>query len=264
VAAKVSSDAHIDLMKDSKADLYEYNYSGYFVYYSTSCSLSHQAYLSIVGSGNRSAILHYNTNQMQVKDGDFILIDAGSEFRGYATDITRTFPVNGKFSPIQKSIYEMVLSVVEYIEANMRAGVSWRECVLRASHMVCQKLLEGGYLQGSLTELIANSMWRFFYPHGLGHSVGLDVHDPGLSDILEANMVVTVEPGIYFNRAFVKMGLDHPELGRFIVRDKVMEMLNQNFGGVRIEDTVIVTNTGIEIISTVPKTVEDIEALMQK
>jgi len=200
-----------------------------------------------------------------VINGDFLLVDAGAEFQGYATDITRTFPVNGIFTETQKEIYEIVEEIVAEIEILMRPGMSYQAFQTRAQHLVCRSLLELGYLQGNLEELLQNSMWSPFFPHGLGHSVGLDVHDPGFtSDILQANMVITVEPGIYFNRAYVTRAMNDPKVRPFIVVDKVMAMLDANFGGIRIEDTVVVTTNGIDNISTVPKTVADIEELMNQ
>jgi len=261
-AALVSSDAHVALMKDSAVGLFEYNYGAYFVYYTTSCGLLHQAYVPIVGSGNRSAILHYNTQRARTTNGDFILIDAGAEFRLYGTDITRTFPVNGKFSPNQKLIYEMVEQVVDEIEALMRAGILWSDVQTIADHGVCQKLLEAGFLKGNLETLISNRVYRYFFPHGIGHSVGLDVHDPGSIAVLQENMVVTVEPGIYFNRVFMEDALTDPVIREFIVVDKVLGFLDANFGGVRIEDTVVVLKNGIEHITTVPKSVVEIEIIM--
>jgi len=264
LAARVSSEAHINLMKDSQVGLYEYNYEGYFEYYTASCGLQHQSYLTICGSGNRSAILHYNTNRYRVNNGDFILIDAGAEFRGYGTDITRTFPVNGRFTVEQVLIYNMVLSVVLEIESILKPGVLWGSINTLAQQRICRALLQAGFLRGNLDELIANRMWYYFYPHSLGHSVGLNVHDPGLSQSspLEANMVVTVEPGIYFNTAFMTQGLNDPIAKNYMVAEKILFYLNLNFGGVRIEDTVIITSTGIEQLATAPKTVADIEAIM--
>jgi len=264
IAARVSSDAHVMLMKDSQVGLYEYNYGAYFEYYTGSCGCHHQAYLPICGSGNRSAILHYNTNRYQVTDGAFILVDAGAEFRGYGTDITRTYPVNGSFSPAQTLIYEMVLDVVEEIESILKPGIVWSEMHTRSYHAVTRALLAAGFLTGNLDELIANRMWSYFYPHSLGHSVGLDVHDPGLRGTLQENMVVTVEPGIYFNQAFIKQGLEDPIAKNYLVADKIYSYLNANFGGVRIEDIVVITQTGIENLTRVPKSISEIEAIMRE
>jgi len=263
IASKVSSDAHVMLMKDSDPGLFEYNYGAYFEYYSGSCSLIHQAYEPIVGSGNRSAILHYTTKRAQTMDSEILLVDAGAEFRGYDTDITRTYPVNGKFSPAQTLIYMMVEEVQRMILSLVKPGASMREFQTLATHTVTRKLLEAGFLQGPLDTLIANRMWYYFYPHGLGHSVGLDVHDPGLNDILQKNMVITIEPGIYFNRAFVEQGLKDPVAGRYIVVSKVMEFINANFGGVRIEDTIVVTDDGHENLTLVPKSISEIEEIMR-
>jgi len=264
IAAQVSSDAHVNLMKDSAVGLYEYNYGGYFEYYTASCSLQHQSYLPICGSGNRSAILHYNTNKYQVKDGDFILIDAGAEFRGYGTDITRTFPINGQFSPAQTLIYEMVEDIVNEIESILKPGVLWADLQTRSFHAVTSSLLSAGFLVGNIDELIANQMWYYFYPHSLGHSVGLDVHDPGNKAIIQENMVLTVEPGIYFNRAFIYEALNDTIVRNYLNAVKIFSYLDANFGGVRIEDTVVVTKTGIENLTKVPKSIPEIEELMRQ
>jgi len=262
IAAKISSDAHVMLMKDSEVGLHEYNYGGYFEYYSASCGLNHHSYLPIVGSGNRSAILHYNTNRYQTINGDIILIDAGSEFRGYGTDITRTFPVNGRFSAEQTLIYEMVENIVTDIEGIIRPGIRASDMQARSTQLVCSALLQAGFLRGTLSELMANQMWYYFYPHGLGHSVGLDVHDPGFQGIYQENMVFTVEPGIYFNKAFMQLGFDDPIARNYLVADRIQSYLDMDFGGVRIEDTVIITSTGIENIALVPKSISEIEAIM--
>jgi len=265
IAASVSSDAHIALMKDSEVGLYEYNYGGYFEYYTASCSLQHQSYLPIVGSGNRSAILHYNTNRFQTRNGDIILIDAGAEFRGYGTDITRTFPVNGVFSPAQTVIYEIVFDIVNEIEAILKPGILFSDMNNRSYHATVNALLKAGFLTGPIDELILHRMWYYFYPHSLGHSVGLDVHDSGfsLNTVLQENMVVTVEPGLYFNRVFITQGLNDPIASRYMVADKINSYLNMNIGGVRIEDIVIITSTGIEQLAKAPKSISEIEALMR-
>jgi len=263
IAAKVSSDAHLMLMKDSQVGLYEYNYGAYFVYYTGSCGLTHQSYEPIVGAGNRSAILHYRAKRAQTIEGDVLLVDAAGEFRGYDSDITRTFPVNGKFSPALTLIYIIVEKTQRKILSLVKPGASFREFQTIAQQAITRKLLEAGFLQGPLDALITNSMWSYFYPHGLGHSVGLDVHDPGLNDILQENMVITIEPGVYFNRAFVEKGLKDPVAGRYIVVDKVMEFLDSNVGGVRIEDTIVVTEDGHENLASVPKSISEIEAIMR-
>jgi len=125
-------------------------------------------------------------------------------------------------------------------------------------------LLAAGFLRGTLDELIANQMWYYFFPHGLGHSVGLDVHDPGFRGTLAENMVFTVEPGIYFNQAFMMLGLQDPIARNYMVADKILSFLDKKFGGVRIEDIVIITSTGIENLTGAPKSISAIEAIMNQ
>jgi len=265
VAAKVSSDAHIALMKDVTAGLNEFNLQAYFLYYSNNCGLLHQSYSPIVGSGNASAILHYTANNRWIQDGSLILVDAGAEYLGYGADITRTYPENGKFSADQKLIYEMVLNAQDAVENMMKPGTKWSDMDTTAKTIISQSLLDAGFLQGTLADIMKYRVYGLFYPHGLGHFLGLDVHDPGVyPSTLKKNMVLTVEPGIYFNSAFIQSGLNDPNIKPFLVMDKINAILNSNFGGVRIEDDVIVTDTGVELISQVPKTVHDIEELMKK
>jgi len=237
--------------------------AAYFKYYTGNCGLIHQSYEPIVGCGNRSAILHYVAKRALTRDDDIILVDAAGEFRGYDADITRTYPVNGKFSIPQTLIYMMVYEVAEQALAMVRPGVTMNQLQTVAQQSVTRKLLEAGFLQGSLDTLIALRLFSLFYPHGLGHSVGLDVHDPGLG-VFEANTVITIEPGIYFNRAFVEKGLNDPVTRPYIVVDKVMEFLDANFGGVRIEETIVVTNNGYENLTTAPKSIPEIEAIMRE
>jgi Xaa-Pro dipeptidase len=225
----------------------------------------HQAYIPICASGNRSAILHYNANSKQIVNGDLVLVDAGAEYFGYASDITRTYPANGKFSPEQKTVYEMVLRTQQTVLNAMRPGVKWSELTLLSRQSICSELLQAGFVTGTVDELISKGVCSLFFPHGLGHHLGLDVHDPGpiSSLVLEANMVLTIEPGIYFNRAFIEKGMNNPVQKQHLVTEKIAQFLDMNFGGIRIEDDVIVTDSGVEIISLVPKTIGDIESTMK-
>jgi len=264
-AFKISTDAHIKLMKDCEPGLMEYNLESFFMYYSMSCGARFQSYLPIVGSGNRSAILHYNANNKLVEYGEFVLVDAGSEYIGYASDITRTYPANGRFSEDQKLIYEMVLHVQDKIIKMLAPGVLWSTLAVEASRSVCHELKNGGFLQGEVEAMYRAGVCGLFYPHGLGHYLGLDVHDASVSPgLLGANMALTVEPGIYFNRAFVETGMNNQNQRQYLVIDKINDFLDKNIGGVRIEDDIIITNDGHEVLSTVPKTVKGIEELMNQ
>jgi Xaa-Pro aminopeptidase len=209
------------------------------------------AYSSIVASGHNACILHYTENNAPLQDGDLVLIDAGCEIDCYASDITRTFPVNGRFSPEQKAIYEIVLQAnleaMNYISPKHR----WNDAHDATVRVITAGLLALGLLQGELDELIKSEAYKPFYMHRAGHWLGLDVHDVGDYKVhgewrmLEVGMTMTVEPGIY-------IAVDNhtvPAQWRGI--------------GVRIEDDVVVTDNGCQVLTNaVPKTVEAIEQLM--
>jgi len=200
----------------------------------------------------------------KIIDGDIILIDAGAEYYGYVSDITRTFPANGKYNDIQREIYDMVLKIQEQAIRLIRPGLVWRDLQKLAYNNTCDYLLKAGYLQGSLEEMISHRVCGLFFPHGLGHYLGLDVHDTTINpSVLEKNTVVTVEPGIYFNSAFVQMGANDPYQSKYLVLDKIQHLLDINFGGIRIEDDILVTSDGWENLTKAPRTVAAIEYLMR-
>jgi len=262
IAANVSSDAHIVAMKDAKTTgLYEFNYASYFIYYSMNCGLLHQAYLPITAYGKHSAILHYNVPLAKVEGNGLMLIDAGAEYT-YGTDISRTFPVNGKFSDKQKVVYNMVLNTVLQIESLIKPGVKFSQMASLSKDLITRALLEADFVRGSLQELMQVGISNYFYPHGLGHSVGIDVHDPGRIEDLAPNMIITIEPGVYFNEVLLEQGITAHE--RYFNVEKCREYLADNFGGVRIEDMVQITENGVKVLSWVPKTVEGIEEIMAK
>jgi len=261
IAANVSSDAHITVMKDSKTTgLYEFNYAAYFEYYTTNCGLLHQSYLPIVAYGKHSAILHYNVPLAKVEGNGFMLIDAGAEYT-YGTDITRTWPVNGKYSENQALIYNMVLRTVLELENDLKPGARMSELSARSRELITRELLVADFIRGTFSDLMQNRIYSYFYPHGLGHSVGIDVHDPGSIENIGKDMILTIEPGIYFNEVLINKGIR--ENGRFLNIPKCLDFVNQNFGGVRIEDTCHVTETGMRVLSWVPKTITEIEKIME-
>ncbi len=250
-AADISCRAHIRAMQASKAGLYEYHLEAELDYEFRKGGARLPAYSSIVASGKNACILHYTENNAPLRDGDLVLIDAGCEIDCYASDITRTFPVNGRFSTEQKIIYELVLQAnleaMNYISPQHR----WNDAHDATVRVITAGLLELGLLQGDLETLIATDAYRPFYMHRAGHWLGLDVHDVGEYKVdgqwraLEAGMTMTVEPGIYI----AVDNLDVPEQWRGI--------------GVRIEDDVVVTENGCHVLTNaVPKTVADIEHLM--
>ncbi|QVM91236.1 Xaa-Pro aminopeptidase [Pseudomonas entomophila] len=250
-AAAISARAHVRAMQACRAGLHEYSLEAELDYEFRKGGAKMPAYGSIVAAGRNSCILHYQQNDAPLKDGDLVLIDAGCEIDCYASDITRTFPVSGRFSPEQKAIYELVLKAQEAAFEVIAPGKHWNHAHEATVRVITEGLVELGLLKGEVQALIDSEAHRAFYMHRAGHWLGMDVHDVGEYKVggqwrvLEPGMALTVEPGIY------------------IAAD------NQNVAkkwrgiGVRIEDDVVVTRQGCEILTSgVPKTVADIEALM--
>ncbi|MCQ4278374.1 Xaa-Pro aminopeptidase [Pseudomonas stutzeri] len=250
-AAEISARAHIRAMQASRAGLYEYHLEAELDYEFRKGGAKMPAYGSIVAAGKNACILHYRENDALLKDGDLVLIDAGCEIDCYASDITRTFPVNGRFSPEQKAIYELVLAANEEAFKHIAPGKHWNEAHEATVRVITAGLVELGLLNGDVGELIADEAYKPFYMHRAGHWLGMDVHDVGDYKVggewrvLEPGMAMTVEPGIY-------VAVDN------------MDVAKKWRGiGVRIEDDVVVTRHGCEILTNgVPKTVAEIEALM--
>ena len=250
-AAEISARAHIRAMQASRAGLHEYHLEAELDYEFRKGGAKMPAYGSIVATGKNACILHYRENDAVLKDGELVLIDAGCEIDCYASDITRTFPVNGRFSPEQKAIYELVLRANEEAFNHIGPGKHWNEAHEATVRVITAGLVELGLLQGSVDELITAEAYKPFYMHRAGHWLGMDVHDVGDYKVggewrvLEPGMAMTVEPGIYI----AADNQDVPKKWRGI--------------GVRIEDDVVVSKTGCEILTgSVPKSVEEIEALM--
>ena len=250
-AAQISAQAHVRAMQQVKPGMLEYALEAEVLYVmqKNGCTT---AYNSIVGGGANACILHYVENNQPLKDGDLVLIDAGAELDHYAADITRTFPVNGQFSPEQKALYELVLKAQLAAIEVTQPGNHYRLPHETAVKILTTGLLELGLLQGSVDELIAGEAFRQFYMHGTGHWLGMDVHDVGNYKInhewrpYEPGMVVTVEPGLYIA----------PD-------DETVEARWRGIG-IRIEDDVLITENGNEVLTRdVPKTVDEIEALMK-
>lgn len=249
-AGEISARAHKRAMQYATPGCFEYQLEAEIHHEFATAGARSPAYSTIVGSGENACILHYTQNDAEIKDGDLILIDAGAEYQGYAADITRTFPANGKFSQPQRDIYSVVLKAQQSVLAMLGPGVTLSEAMLHSAEVITEGLVNLGILQGSVAENLEQETWRDYYMHGLGHYLGLDVHDVGNYKIegedrrLKPSMVITVEPGIYISE-----DSDVPEQYKGI--------------GVRIEDDVVITATGIEILTAdVPKEIEEIEALM--
>ena len=250
-AMDISAKAHIRAMQECKAGLYEYTLDAALEYEFRKGGARLVAYNSIVASGANACILHYQENNAQLKSGDLVMIDAGCEIACYASDISRTFPVNGKFSAEQKAIYEIVLAANLAAIEEVVPGKRYQDSHNKAVEVITKGLVELGILKGNVKTLIANQAYSEFYMHSTGHWLGLDVHDVGAylisgrSRLLAEGMVLTIEPGIYI--APDNMQVD--ECWRGI--------------GVRIEDNVVVTATGHKVMTdNTPKMLADIERLM--
>ncbi|MCT8088928.1 Xaa-Pro aminopeptidase [Acinetobacter sp. C_4_1] len=252
LASNISAEAHTRAMQTVKPGMMEYALEAElnYIFGKNGCVPS---YNSIVGGGANACILHYVENDKALNDGDLVLIDAACEYQLYASDITRTFPVNGKFSPEQKALYELVLKAQLAAIDAVRIGNSYKEPHNVAVRILVQGLLDLGIMHGDLEEIIEKESFRQFYMHGTGHWLGMDVHDVGSYKqdgewrAYEEGMVVTVEPGLYIA----------PD-------DETVDAKWRGIG-IRIEDDVVATENGpLVLTKDVVKTVEDIEALMAK
>ncbi|WP_369834067.1 Xaa-Pro aminopeptidase [Cronobacter dublinensis] len=248
-AGEISALAHTRAMQKCRPGMYEYELEGEILHEFTRHGARFPSYNTIVGGGENGCILHYTENESQLRDGDLVLIDAGCEYRGYAGDITRTFPVNGKFTPAQRAVYDIVLESLETALRLFRPGTSIQDVTGDVVRVMVKGLIGLGILQGDVEQLVADNAHRPYFMHGLSHWLGLDVHDVGFygpdrSRILAPGMVITVEPGLY-----IAPDADVPEAYRGI--------------GIRIEDDIVITETGNEnLTASVVKSADDIEALM--
>jgi len=251
-AAEITTEAHIRAMQAVTPGMYEYQLEAEYLYAFNKNGARSPAYNSIVGGGNNSCILHYVENNAELKDGDLVLVDAGCEYQYYASDVTRTFPVNGKFTPEQKEIYSIVLEAHKQSMEQARPGNKWNLMHEKSVEVIVEGLISIGLLQGSKEENIETGAYSKFYMHRIGHWLGMDVHDVGGYKKdgdwrqLEEGMVMTVEPGIYI--------LDTLE----DVDDKWKGI------GVRIEDDISITDSGFEVLTpNVPRTIEEVEHTVQ-
>lgn len=249
-AAQKSAKAHIAAMKHCRPNLYEYQLEAVINYELMQENCRSFAYPSIVGGGKNACVLHYVANDSRLLAGDLVLIDAGGEYEYYASDITRTFPINGKFSAEQAQIYNLVLKAQEEVIAAIRPGIAWSKLQEIAVSHLSKGLVSLGILKGTVAEVIKNKTYLLYYMHNVSHWLGLDVHDAGAYKIddqwrtLEEGMVLTVEPGLYLS---ANKNLDK----------KWWDI------GVRIEDDILVTPEGCEVLTKdVPKEISEIEAIM--
>ena len=278
----VASEAHIEVMRQCRPGMMEYHLEALFlreIYARGGCRFS--AYTSICGCGPHSAILHYGhqgaPNDGPLRDGDMFLNDSGAQYHGYVSDITCSYPINGKFTSEQRSVYDAVLAANLAVQRTMKPGTPWPDMHRLAERTIVERLKDIGIVKGSMDELLARHVPALFMPHGLGHLMGLDVHDvggypegisridePGIRSLrcgrkLEAGMVITVEPGIYFIDVILEPALADAGLKHLLVPEAL-----KRFGtfGVRIEDDVLVTANGSENLTSVPRDVTEIESVM--
>ncbi|KAF9364014.1 hypothetical protein BGX34_002777 [Mortierella sp. NVP85] len=324
-ATRITSDAHRLVMKSIRPGLFEYQLEALFRYECARQGAKAQCYVPIVGTGVNAAYLHYNRIDAQLKDGQLVLIDAACEADCYGSDVTRTLPVNGQFSPEQADIYKLVLEMQNSVIKSMARGVDWRDMLVLAQKIGIRGLKRFGILQGDNDDLLKSNVIKVFFPHGLGHLLGLNTHDDGLgldiqippkdaveslvnnelpvqfhsihvsannamlaehlvdlpppssrrnkamgssfyvtpSTRLEPGMLLTVEPGIYFNPIQIKAALADPSLARYL--NEAVLRRYMSVGGVRIEDVVLISPKGsVENLTNVPKDLHDIEQLVRE
>ncbi|MDO9190727.1 MAG: Xaa-Pro aminopeptidase [Sulfurimicrobium sp.] len=249
-AAEISAAAHVRAMRQTRPERREFEIEAELLHEFRRHGAQAPAYTSIVAGGANACVLHYVFNDAPLKDGELLLIDAGCELDGYAADITRTFPVNGRFSAVQKELYQLVLAAQVAAIEQVRPGNHWNAPHDAALKVLAQGFIDLGLCRGTLSEVLEQESYKRFYMHRTGHWLGLDVHDVGEYKqggewrLLKPGMVLTVEPGCYIRPAD-----DVPEHFWNI--------------GIRIEDDVVVTEQGCEVLThAAPKTVAEIEELM--
>ncbi len=250
-ACRISAESHRLAMKSVKPGVSERQVQALMTHFYMSQGSAREGYYPIVASGNNATTLHYNFNDQTCQDGDLLLIDSGTEFNYYTGDITRTFPVNGRFTDVQARVYQHVLDVQKEIINSLKPGILFKDLHENGASLLTDVMLELGFLSGRKDDIISSNTHRKYYPHGIGHWLGLDVHDAGLYFVngqprpIEAGMCFTVEPGLYVPEA----DKDAPSEYRGI--------------GVRIEDNILITSNGHDVMtSDAPKEIKDIESFM--
>jgi Xaa-Pro dipeptidase len=282
---RISSEAHVKILQTVKPGHAEYQMESVFLhhcYHEGGCR--NLSYTCICASGKHGSVLHYGhagaPNNRIIESGDLCLFDLGAEYHCYASDITCSFPANGKFTQEQRDIYEAVYAAQQAVFAAMKPGVKWPDMHLAAERAILTHLRDRGYLQGDVDEMIEKRVGAYLMPHGLGHLLGIDTHDvggypdgvqriplPGLKSlrtarVLQPGMFLTVEPGLYIIDHLLKQAFESP-VAHFFNREKFEYLMSiKGLGGVRLEDDVLVTENGIDNFTICPRRVEDVEAVM--
>lgn len=251
-SARISLQGHLSAMAATKPGAFEYELEAALEGTFRRMGGSGPGYPSIVGGGNNATVLHYMENNAVLRDGDLVCVDAGCEYQWYTTDVTRTWPVNGTFSPAQRDLYEVVLLAQKAAIETARAGQQFLDAHNAAVRTLTEGMVSLGLLEGDVDELIAHERYKKHYMHGTGHWLGLDVHDvggyarSGTSRVLEAGMVLTIEPGLYVSANDTTA----PEAFRGM--------------GIRIEDDVLVTAGAPDVLTAdIPKSIDDVEAAVR-
>ncbi len=252
-ACEISALAHVKAMRGTKPGMTERQVQALLISEFYNHNAAREGYNFIVASGNSATTLHYNFNDQVCENGELLLIDAGAEYNYYSGDITRCYPVNGKFSEAQKKVYEGVLKIQKNIISQIKPGLFFKDLHAMATDQLVDLMLELNLVSGRKEDVIKSLEYKKYYPHGVGHWLGMDVHDAGLYFIkgeprpIEAGMVFTVEPGLYIP-------------GHDMTAPVTLRGI-----GVRIEDNILVTATGCEVLTAeVPKEISEIEAIVGK
>ena len=252
-AIAITTEAYRQVMAKTLPGMYEYEVEALLFYVFRQAGAQGLSFPSIVASGANATVLHYHRNDCRIEPNSLLLVDAGAKYNGYGADVTRTWPISGKFNKAQRAIYQAVLDAQSQAIREVRPGVEVRHCHEVAVRVLTEHLLRLGLLSGKVDEVIAKKKFEKFYMHRTGHFLGIDVHDLGgfyrpkrQPRIFEPGMVVTVEPGLYISPEYRDVPADFVGIG------------------VRIEDDVLVTNDGCQILTAqIPKEIEAIEALLQ-
>lgn len=278
-AARINNIAHRKVMEQVKPGMYEYELKAIFDYHQVKRGLLFEAYNGIHAAGKNSSILHYTDCTNRLANGDLYLIDAGYEYEGYASDVTRTYPANGRFRDDQAAVYQTVLNALNAVIEAVKPGVKMEDLHMAAAEIILKGLKQMGLVKGSIEDLMEKDIFALFFPHGLGHFLGLDTHDvggypkgveridrPGIRFLrarreLQPGMVVTIEPGLYFIPALLENAFEDEEKSKFLNADKLQAFFD--FGGVRIEDNIIITEDGCENMTDVPKEIKEIEKIIR-
>eukprot|EP01130_Rhizamoeba_saxonica_P008104 TRINITY_DN3276_c0_g1_i1.p1 TRINITY_DN3276_c0_g1~~TRINITY_DN3276_c0_g1_i1.p1 ORF type:complete len:481 (-),score=111.42 TRINITY_DN3276_c0_g1_i1:45-1487(-) len=283
---RLSAEAHCEVMKRCKPGMFEYQLEAIFKHYAFEHGgCRNVGYTCICGSGPHAAYLHYGhaaePNNKQIEEGDVCLLDMGAEYHCYGADITRTYPMSGVWTDDQKEVYTIVLRSADAVMNAIKPGVNYKDMHMLSERVMLEGMVEFGFLVGDVQEMMDAHLASIFMPHGLGHLLGLCTHDvggyppgverserPGLRSLrlgrdLKEGMVLTIEPGLYFNLFTLPPAFDDPKLSKFLVKEKLDKFMD--FGGVRIEDNVVVTSNGCENLSGfAPRTIEEIEQFMKE